>query len=567
MACRYRSTRRLFAERVDTYRARNARPPNLYTDISANVNRVRRCSALAAVCLFLVTARGLAQSLCHQGRVDQGTRRASGYLSLGHWAYPYLDLLIDRGTIRSLDPLIRPFRRIDVARAILEAERDDLTVAEREWLGLVRRELEREFIGLEEAGASAPYVSGSVGFGVRGMSDSHRDVLRPEGKGALYPFISVQAVAEFPNVAAELRFRWDDWLGNDPQFPEGDVTESHPNFLGAFDFRGRTEEGYMEVQIPFFRFMLGRINRNWGLASRSGLLVSGFPYSYDQVAYRVGADCLNLTGFVAQLDEFDGNVKRWLSTHRVSWRPRANLALSVGESVVYGGENRGFDFRLSNPMSVWLVGGYGRDYEEGPNSNNSMTELSAWWRPAGDLITYLSLLIDDFPGGGTPAQYAFTLSVQAPRLGRRLSLRLVYDQVAALTYRTVLDHQRYTTREVGLGHDITDSDRVAVQLDWYPPGGLRLSPALQLMRRGEGDLRDPWPADASEEGPVLFIGQVETTLRLSLSGSWLPERWLWMTWDVGVNHVEDVGHLEGARDTELVGKVLVQLLTQGWSRL
>ena len=509
-----------------------------------------------------------AQSLCYKGGLGPATRRASSYLPVEHWAYRYIDLLIARGRLTGLDPMVQPYRRIDIARSIYAAERDpDLPAAERRWFGELKRELDREFHALSDTSNSEPYVSGSVHGGTWAMTQRHRDVLRPEGDGAVYPMIGVEATGEFPSVVAALRFRWDEWLLNDPQFPDGNVVESHPNFLGLFEFGGRTEEGYLELQIPYFRLLVGRTYRNWGGPSADGLLVSDYSYSYDQIAYRVGVECLNVIGFVAQLDEFPGSVKRYTSSHRLNWRPRENLVLAVGETVIYGGENRSFDLRISNPISVWLVGGYGQDYEEGPNSNNNFTEFSAWWRPFDWMTANIALMIDDFPGGGTPAQYAGALGVQFPKLGSRTSLRFDYSQVAALAYRTAIPHQIHAFRDIGLGRDISDNDLFSLRLDWLPHRSLILSPVAQLLRRGEGDFRDPWPDGVTEDGPTLFIGQVETTARLAVAGQWVPTMWFWLNWDVGQNFVQDAGHVPGENKSEFVGRVFLSLRARGWGAL
>ncbi len=518
--------------------------------------------------LSAVPTDAAAQSLCYQGGLGPGTSRASSYLPVDHWAYRTIDLLIARGRLTGLDPMVQPYRRIDVARAIQEAERQsDIPVVEQGWLRQLKSELNREVAALADTANASPYVSGSLWGGSWAMSQRHRDVLRPEGDGAIFPFAGLGAAGEFPGVVAELRFRWDQWLLNDPQFPDGKVVEEHPNVFGDLDFGGRTEDGYLEVQIPYLRLLVGRTYRNWGNPGTDGLLVSDYSYSYDQIGYRVGVDCLNLMGYVAQLDEWPGSVKRYLSTHRLNWRPRANLAIAFNESVVYGGENRSFDLRLSNPVSIWFVGGYGKDYEEGPNSNNNFSELSAWWRPFDWLVTFASLMVDDFPGGGTPAQYAGELGVQFPRIHPRLNLHLDYSQVAALTYRTVIDHQVYSMRDLGLGRDISDNDLLSVQLDWFPHYSLIVSPAVQLLRRGEGDFRDPWPEGVTESGPTLFIGQVETTARLALAGQWVPRMWLWVNWDIGQNFVWNAGHVRGENVSEFVGRFFVALRARGWGAL
>lgn len=522
-------------------------------------------AALTLLALFgLAVPVGVRAQLC-VGRDAPEPVIASAYLPLGHPAYSYLDMLLARGRLTDLDPLARPYRRAEVAFVVRETLGDPrLEGPEREWLSVLADHLERESTASNEAAASR--VAADARAGSWAVTHEHRDLLRPTGSASLFPFAEVGLAGEFPHVVANLRFRSDQWFLNDPQFPDGEVVEHHGG-PGEFDYAIRIEEGYVEVQYPHFRLLAGRLYRNWGMPGSHGLLISDYPYSYEQLGYWLGVDCLNVQGFVAQLDEFPNNVKRWLSAHRLYWRPRANLAIALTESVIYGGEDRSFDFRLANPISVWLVAGYGRDFLEGPNSNDNFTELSAWWRPFGGTVTHLSLMIDDLPGGGTPLMHAVSFGLRFPRIGSRLGLKLDYTQVGALTYRSAIDHQVYSFRGLGLGRDISDYDLLSFQVDWTPRSSLLVSPAVQLLRRGAGDLRDPWPADVTESGPILFTGEVETTLRLALSGSWLPSRVLWIEWDVGPNVVWDAGHVEGRNRTHLVGRLQASLGWRGWGSL
>lgn len=463
---------------------------------------------------------------------------ASRHLPLGHWAYAYVDLLVGRGRLGRLEPLVQPYRRGDIARAVRDARSDtSLAAAERAWLDLLARELEPEMRALDDPqGAGGPRASYRVSAGSRGVTHTHRDLLRAKGKATLLPFLEAELAGELPEVVGVLRFRWDEWFVNDPQFEGGIVVEEHPRFLGFLDFAGRAEEAYLELQLPYLRLFVGRAERNWGLPGTHGLLVSDYAYSYDQVAYRVGTARLSLLGLVAQLDEFPGHVKRWLSAHRVDWRIRENLSVAFGEAVTYGGENRSFDWRLSNPLNLWIVGGYGRDWEEGPNTSNNFTELAVWWRPSSGLVTYFTFAGDEFPGGGTPLVHAAAVGVQLPRLGETWGLRLDYSQVATLAYRTRRDYETYAFRGIGLGRDLSDYDLWSVRLDWWPAPRLLLSPHAHLQRRGEGDFRDPYPTTGvSESGPILFSGQMEKTLRVALAGQWRPSDRGTLAWDVGPN--------------------------------
>ncbi len=68
----------------------------------------------------------------------------SPYLYLRHWAYPYVDLLLERGVIEGLSPVVRPYRRIDVAKAVVNANERRASSAERRWLQWLRREFNSE---------------------------------------------------------------------------------------------------------------------------------------------------------------------------------------------------------------------------------------------------------------------------------------------------------------------------------------------------------------------------------------------------------------------------------------
>ena len=498
------------------------------------------------------------------GKLDPS--QSSHYLPLDHWAYRYLDLLVSRGRLPTLQPLVRPYRRADIAAAIVKAEGSgELLAPELAWLALIKQELPGE---LEMVGAGKPetYLRGRGTVGARSVWSTHRDVLRPNDTDDVFVLLEGDIAADFPNVTTAIRFRRDDWLLNDPQFEDGRVVEHHPNFLGLGDFGGRAEDSYFELQIPYFRFMFGRMYRNWGLPAAQGLLVSDYSYSYDQLAYRIGTDRLSLTGFSVQLDEFEDNVKRWHSAHRLDWRVNDKLSLALGEAVVYGGENRSFDWRMATPIGIWVVGGYGKDYEVGPNRNNSLTQIEAWWKPGQGTVVYGTFMFDDGFGGDTPPGYALALGLEFPNLTPTLGLRLDYSQVAAFTYRTTTSYEIYAFRGLGIGRDMSDHDRLDIGLDWIPHPRLFLNPYSTILRRGEGDFRDPWPEGGVSGMPWLFLGQRETTLRMAVGGHWTGD-WIRAEFDLGGNHVWDHQHVAGETRTEFVGRILLVVTAGIWGKL
>ncbi len=531
-------------------------------------NRRRRLAPTCLVGWLAVLVASSAHAAPQRSRSPQeedGKRAASSYssayLSLGHWAYDYLDLLIARGRITSLAPMVRPYRRIDVAAAVLEAEADrQLSRVEMEWAAAVKQELAEEVELVRGRRLQDIGLGGELAVGAKALSQTHRDPLRPEGDKKLFATIRFDLQGEAPGVAGALRLRWDNHYLNDPQFPDGRAIERRQCDPIIQECGYRVEEGYVELQLPYVRLFFGRMYRNWGLQSIDGLLVSDYAYSYDHVGYRFGSERVALTGLYAPFSDFAGDTARHFSSHRFDWMIADNLAISVSESVVYGGENRRIDFNLTNPVGIWEISGSPEGAER-----NALGQAEVWWRIFDDLVTYGAFMVDNTSVGDEQSgkssgfvQYAGAVGVMLPTLASNLALRTDVTVVSSLAYRSrVARWQYYALDNIGLAHDKTDAIVVAVQGDWYLRSRLLLKPRLDLMWKGEADLTDDWPDDAFTDYDRLLVGTVETTVRPSLGGRW-GSRYLDARWDLGLNLVKDKGHESRDWEAEFVGSAWVE---------
>ena len=64
------------------------------------------------------------------------------YLPIASWATPYVEHLIRAGVLQGLDPLTRPLKRADVARAVAKVDTTDLAESVKSTLHLLAWELE-----------------------------------------------------------------------------------------------------------------------------------------------------------------------------------------------------------------------------------------------------------------------------------------------------------------------------------------------------------------------------------------------------------------------------------------
>lgn len=462
---------------------------------------------------------------------------ASRYLPLDHWAYVYIDRLRDRGYLETLNPLVRPYRRGDVARALSRIRPRRLLEPERGWVELLRREFAGELGGRRER---AEYrAGGEVVAGVRAANTNRLDPLRPVGDGKAWPNGQLAGWLEAGPLAAVSRVRSDAWFPDDPD--GADVGRR---------LEARSEEAYVSAQFPVASVFLGRMGRNWGPWGGPGLMLSNDPATYPQLGFELHAGPVSWRSMLAELDTLR-EARRWLGAHRLDLTPSPDFTLSFGEAILYAAPGAGLAPRFLNPVSFFFF-----DHDNVPHdyTMNLMLDLQFWFRKPG-FVFYGEGLLDDIdinpPKGVTnrePSQYAVRGGIRLPGLVRRADLSLDYTLVSAYAYRTLHHVDDYLYLGRGLADNFSDFDRLALRLDLHVgPPGLMLSPVLAVQRQGEGNVRQPLNFTVEEwrRQPSLFLGVRERTVRAGLAGRYQPTTWFWLEWDAGENFVSNAGHVSG----------------------
>lgn len=520
---------------------------------------------------FLSAAALIAASLAPPAAA-QPRSEASPYLSLDHWAYPILDLWIARGDVVALSPMTRPYRVVDVVRAVRRIDPRGLPTGERETRGrllaeisgpeerLVRRVVRR--IG----GVPRP-PSLAIGLTAGGslVSQTHPDPLQAalDGRFGEARFLERAELAvrgQASLAAAGARIRRDGIYRHDPRFPGGQVTPPRDGVF-ADDLSLRAEEAYVELQVPYARIAFGRLDRAWGPATADGFLRSAHVYSQDELAYRFGGERIFLTGTISAPDDFRGDTVRYLSMHRLEVRPSDRLALAVSEAVVHGGPDGRFRFALANPIGIWQIA-----VDEDAAPHNKLGQVDVWWRAGRGVALSGSLLADATNRAGSCCQMGGTLAAEFTRLAPGLRLGASVSAIQSLAYRTSRPWEEYSVDGVGLGWDKSDLVLVRLEADWFMSGRLRLSPRVDVQRLGEGDFRSLRPSGDLSDQPRLLSGTVETTVRPALAGRFghATSVGIEAEWDVGLSRITSYRHVAGDDRTELSGSVTIRFSTPVW---
>jgi len=467
--------------------------------------------------------------------------QASRYIPLDDPRLPALEHLVALGDIDDPSPSVRPIRRADALRAIDS--------------GLARGTLRDSLLGAElrrawrEDSLEAHWEAGLHG-GAQGYTEARRDPLHRAGRDGVRPYVEAPLAAIFGPFALVSRPAIEPRLKDDPDWP------------GRRDLSitGRHAEGYILGEWRWIRLFYGQMDRNWGPVGLPGIPLSNYGYPRPELAVEIGNDRLRLRSHALTLadatDSTGAVVHRYFFAHRIDLNLSRRLQLGLWETVILAGQDRTFDGRYRNPVTLLLLANqYGLGAE-----GNVMVGVDARWRVGGRTTLHAQLALDDFQyqnrSGPTryPDRYAFTLMATGA-LTPRIAWRAGYTQASSLAFRTANPFEAFTDQGVGLGRSFADNDQVILRLSLPLTRHWLAEPEFTLLRQGEGRIGAPWPTGtAAGDTPFLHIGITERTWRgaVAVSGRQGAVR---LTGSAGIQQVENAGHQRGRSRTDFAGRL------------
>ncbi|MDQ3136228.1 MAG: hypothetical protein M3Q93_01410 [Gemmatimonadota bacterium] len=467
--------------------------------------------------------------------------QASPYLPLDDPRLPLLEHLIARGDIEDPAPMVRPFRRADALGALASGD------TSRPLVRALRASLE------ELPGDRTWRVAARAG--AQAFSHIRRDVLHPLGPDGARPYAELNGEALIGPFALVSRPAAEPRLTDDPEWPGRQDLE----------LAWRFPEAYLSAQFKYGRVFYGQMERNWGPVGVAGIGVSNYAYPQVEAGFVVGVRSFELEALARTLadgrDTAGNRVHRYFFAHRASARLSDRLRVGLWETTVLAGVDREFDGRYRNPLSLLLLANqYGLGVD-----GNVLIGADVAWRVRGRVTIQAQLGIDDIQyedtaeGERIPNRWALTVAGFGP-LGSALGWRAVYTRASSLAFRTLDPFENLTDAGVGIGRNFADMDQLTVAVS--APRGARwlITPEVTLLRQGEGDINDPFPASDAEASaiPGIFIGVVERTWRaaVDLRGREGP---LDVHVNAGLHHVENADHQQGRTVNRFEGRLQATL--------
>lgn len=465
--------------------------------------------------------------------------QASPYISLDDPHLPLLEHLIARGDVEDPTPMVRPFRRSDAARVLAAADTSEGDPGS----ALIRR-LRQAF---DDPSGNVWLLEGRAG--VQAYTHARRELLHPAGPDGVRPYADVGASAAFGNVVLVTRPVVEPRLVNDP------------DWMGRRELKlaGRIADAYISAQFRYVNLFYGQLDRNWGPVGLPGIPLSNYGYERQGLAIDVGTGNIRLSALATDLrdqpDSLGQTVHRYYFVHRLHARLSRRFSLAPWEGVIISGPDRNFESRYRNPLSFsYLANTIGLG-----DRGNVLLGLDIRWQAFGRTILQAQLALDDFwydDRQRNRDRWALTLGAEGP-LGSSAAWHALYTQVSSLALRTFVPADNFTDAGVGIGRNFSDQDQLIFRVTLPLQDRWLLSPELTLLRQGEGQINDPYPApDANGvlSTPALFIGVVERTYRagVGLSGRSGPVD---LAANAGFHHVVNSGHQEGHTVDRFEGRI------------
>ena len=516
---------------------------------------------LTAPLVTLIGATAPASAEAQSVPGSAATVRGSRLLLTDHWSYDAISRLRVRGLLSSLDPLSQPYTRDDVARAVQAipaAAIDTLPRHVQHWMRLLRDEFRPElnrFAGRDSVSIGFQAIGGVVVSSSQRLDPqlplrNENDVMNRDGSfptdSRVWANYGVGGWGERGRFAVEARLFQDRYLR------DGDPDGRDP---GGIWSAIRTDQSYATVTFGAGSFSVGRYRRNWAPIGTGGLMISDNALAFPQLSFEIGGRSLRLRSFVGELDTLHAR-ERYIVAHHLEYQ-RENFAISIGESKVYI-TSSGPRLANLNPLEIFA---FATDRQPGESTNNTALDGQLWWR-RGRATIFGEAFLDDIYIAGDVAPLRGAVSGGARFAGpaRWMELGADYRTVLAYTYWTFEDGNRnnddqWSYYQRGLGDNFSDYDRLSLHASLFPNiPGLRLTPRLQLQRKGEGDFRMPSiPASEFQASRSQFLGTAEKSTRFSLAGRYQPTRLAFFEWDAGMNFVRNANHEPGRTLREFSG--------------
>lgn len=234
------------------------------------------------------------------------------------------------------------------------------------------------------------------------------------------------------------------------QLLDNNKTYWSDNFVG---YQGGFNIAKISYKSNHFSAKFGRDYFVPGIVLSENLLFSNHNYTYDQMTLGYFNKFITISTYYLQLNSL-GTDKRHLNGHRFTLNLFDKGYLALNEIILYGGENRQFNFMLMNPFINYYM--YHRNVKNFESNSILSSELFLEHK---DLFFMIEFVVDDYQiehevvSDLEPMEYGLNISTGIKNIANKINWSLNYTKVANRTFNAPdKDYEKYIYKNYPIGH-------------------------------------------------------------------------------------------------------------------
>lgn len=344
--------------------------------------------------------------------------------------------------------------------------------------------------------------------------------------------------------------------------------KDNTDFFGAMGkletkVQGRASEAYLQVQGKNIQLFMGRMNRNFGIMSDPGLLISDNPFSYDHLAFTFHNRLLKYTAIFGRLNDIYGyDIRdsvpqynwntRFISIHRFELYMTKKLELAFTETMLFGGKDQSPQFQYLNPANIFFFSKMSdrKSYHEG--NANAMMSFEFQYKPVRKLTLFTQFLLDDMDfTSRLRAIYPDRVGLKArviyadPIPGSQVSL--TYNRISNWTYNSFYTWGNHTFFGQSLGYPMNGVENLTLDIDVFSLSPFILNFRIKAEQYRQQDLNAPYLAVKTE----FPIGLPQQSISAKLKTTWIPKSYFTADLEMEYISFNNYNHIQGANKSFL----------------
>ena len=243
----------------------------------------------------------------------------------------------------------------------------------------------------------------------------------------------------------------------------------------------------------------------WGQSKFKSIISSGHFPSTENILIIYDAKLFNFELYYGQLSpEINSEnirINRNLGGHKLKINLNSSLSITIGEYIIYTGENRGMELIYLNPYVPYFLTGLENNEQPHPNmsvdNDNSVIFSDFRFNFSENIDIYGEFIIDDLQIDNTGVDNALGYKIGIDGILNIYDKNIYYDlDITQISMWTYIHNGQFTTLQ-NMGHPIgfkygPDAKYIGGEINFNIIEDINFNLDASLLKKGRNNLNSEW---------------------------------------------------------------------------